>query len=85
MVDSVRGEDGSKWSRTFCSNEWNGPPGAIVQNETTKAVPDARHVREKLDKQVVGTNDGVGRHFTFKEFRVLVFIERKWFLRTRED
>ncbi|GIY79027.1 hypothetical protein CEXT_486841, partial [Caerostris extrusa] len=30
-------------------NEWNGPPGAIVQNESMKA--DARHVREKLDKQ----------------------------------
>ncbi|KAF8791308.1 protein king tubby 1-like isoform X3 [Argiope bruennichi] len=51
MVDSIRSEDGSKWSRTFCSNEWNGPPGAIVQNESMKAVSDARHVREKLDKQ----------------------------------
>ncbi|GFW16180.1 hypothetical protein TNCV_4263451 [Trichonephila clavipes] len=34
------------------SNDWNGPPGAIVQNESMKAVSDARHVREKLDKQV---------------------------------
>ncbi|GFR02742.1 hypothetical protein TNCT_285281 [Trichonephila clavata] len=32
------------------SNDWNGPPGA-VQNESMKAVSDARHVREKLDKQ----------------------------------
>ncbi|XP_035225841.1 protein king tubby 1-like isoform X2 [Stegodyphus dumicola] len=51
MVDSIRGEDGSKWSRTFCSNDWNGPPGAVLQNESMKAKPDARHIKEKLDKQ----------------------------------
>ncbi|XP_042898876.1 protein king tubby 1 isoform X2 [Parasteatoda tepidariorum] len=51
MVDSIRSEDGSRWSRTFCSNEWNGPPGAIVENESTKAMPDAKHIREKLDRQ----------------------------------
>lgn len=36
-------------SASFFSNEWNGPPGAV---ESTKAIPDVRHVREKLDRQV---------------------------------
>ncbi|XP_054714205.1 protein king tubby 1-like [Uloborus diversus] len=48
MEAGIRGEDGSKWSRTFCSNEWNGPPGAT---ETAQAMGDTRHVKDKLDRQ----------------------------------